>query len=180
MDYFALYDLPESFLPDLDALRTAYHRLSRQTHPDFFADAPPAEQQAALERATHNTDAYATLSDYDRRLAYLLRQHGRLGTGGEAPALAPEFLLAVMDLNEQVMDLEATPDATAAAQAAAAVTTLADDLEAGIAPTLAAYPTLSGAAREAALDRVLAYYLRRRYVVRLREQVARVLDAPQP
>lgn len=173
MTYFELYGLPETFLPDPAALRAAYHQLSRATHPDFFATAPAAEQQAALERATLNTDAYRTLADYDRCLEYILRLHGRL-QAGETPALPPAFLGEMMDLNEQVMDLQLDPDPTAAARAGAAVAALADGLEADIQPTLAAYAALPAAKRPAALDRVLAYYLRRRYVLRLREQVARL------
>ena len=175
MTYFDLYGLPETFRPDPAALRAAYHRLSRETHPDFFAYAPALEQQAALERATRNTDAYRTLADFDRCLEYVLRLHGHL-QAGETPALPPAFLLEMMDLNEQVMDLETDPNPAAAARTAAAVAALAADLEAGIAPTLAAYPTLPPADRPAALTRVLDYYLRRRYVLRLLTQVARPAD----
>ena len=53
----------------------------------------------------------------------------------------------------------------------AASSALADALEAGIQPTLAAYPALPEAERLAALDQVLAYYLRRRYVLRLQGQI---------
>jgi len=178
MTYFELYGLPETFLPDAAVLRAAYHRISRETHPDFFANESAAVQQAALERATRNTDAYRTLADYDRRLEYVLRLHGRLGAGTEAPALPPAFLMEMMDLNEQVMELEFAPDPAAAARTEAAVQALAEELEAGIQPTLTAYPTLPPAERAAALDRVLAYYLRRRYVLRLREQVARLASHP--
>ncbi len=172
MTYFDLYDLPESFLPDPAALRAAYHRLSRETHPDFFANEPPEVQQQVLEKATRNTDAYRTLSDYDRRLEYLLRLHNRLGATGETPALPPAFLLEVMELNEQVMDLQFEPDPAATRRTLDAVAELADSLETAILPTLETYPTLPPDAQAAALDQILAYYLRRRYVLRLREQVA--------
>ena len=170
MTYFNLYGLPETFRPDPAALRTAYHRLSRATHPDFFVTAPPEEQRQALEKATQNTEAYRTLSDYDRCLEYVLRINGYLQVG-ETPPLPPAFLAEVMDLNEQVMDLQLDPDPTAAARAQADVAALADALEAGIQPTLAAYPALPEAERLAALDQVLAYYLRRRYVLRLQGQI---------
>lgn len=174
MTYFELYDLPETFRPDPATLRAAYHRISRDTHPDFFATAPAHEQQAALDRATLNTDAYRTLADPDRCLAYVLRLHGRLGAEGQAPPLPPAFLAEMMDLNEQLMDLQLAPNPTATAQAAAAVDALAADLDAAIRPTLDAYPSLGAADRPAALDHVLEHYLRRQYVRRLREQVARL------
>lgn len=177
MTYFELYGLPETFQPDLAALRAAYHRLSRETHPDFFGTAPAGEQQAALERATQNTDAYRTLADYDRRVEYILRLHGRL-QASDTPALPPDFLMEVMDLNEQVMELQINPDSAAAGRAEAAIMALYEELEASILPTLNAYLTLPEADRPTALDRVLAYYLRRRYVLRLREQAAQLNGQP--
>lgn len=175
MDYFALYGLPESFLPDEAAVRAAYYRLSRETHPDFFGTATPAEQTQALDLATQNTDAFRTLSDYDRRLEYLLRQHGLLADG-QANELPPAFLAEMMELNEQLMELEFDPDPAAIERAKAAVETMANDLEASIRPTLEAYPMLPAAEQATARRRVLDYYLRRRYVLRIRQQVARFAD----
>lgn len=172
MDYFALYGLPESFLPDEAAVRAAYYRLSRETHPDFFGTATPAEQTRALDLATQNTDAFRTLSDYDRRLEYLLRQHGLL-VDGQANDLPPAFLGEMMELNEQLMELEFDPDPAAAEAAKMAVESLANDLEASIRPTLEAYPAMTDPERESARRQVLDYYLRRRYVLRIRQQVAK-------
>jgi len=175
MDYFALYNLPEAFLPDEAALRAAYYRLSRESHPDFFATQPADEQARALDRATLNTDAYRTLSDYDRRLEYILRRHGLL-VEGQTPELPASFLGEMMEINEQLMELEADPDPEAVAKARAAVEELARDLEAGIRPTLEAYPALPEGERAAALRRVLDYYLRRRYVLRIHQQMAKFAD----
>jgi molecular chaperone HscB len=170
--YFELYGLPETFLPDPAALRAAYHRISRETHPDFFATATPAEQQQALELATRNTDAYRTLSDYDRRLEYLLRHHGMLAEG-ETPSLPPAFLGEMMELNEEIMELEFDPDPAAIQRVLTATESRANALEASIQPTLLAYPSLPPPERPAALRQVLDYYLRRRYMLRIREQVAK-------
>ncbi len=170
-DYFALLGLPESFLPDPAALRVAYHRLSRANHPDFFATRPAVEQAAALETATAVTDAYQTLSDYDRRLEYLLRRHGLL-VEGQTAALPPTFLAEMMDLNEQLMELEFDPAPAAVQAVRAAIEEVSNALETSIQPTLTAYPTLPESERPAALAQVLAYYLRRRYVLRIRAQVA--------
>ncbi len=172
MDYFTLYHLPESFLPDPVALRAAYHRLSRETHPDFFATASPADQQQALDLATRNTDAYRTLSDYDRRVEYILRTHGLLDSG-DTPALPPAFLGEMMELNEEIMELEFDPDPAAIQRVVAATELRANALESSIQPTLLAYPTLPPDERPTALRRVLDYYLRRRYMLRIREQVAK-------
>ena len=169
-NYFAFYGLPESFQPDPAALQATYYRLSREYHPDFHATKSPAEQAEMLRLSTLNTDAYRTLADADRRMAYLLSQHGRLEEGKQE-ALPPDFLMEVMELNEQLMEAE-SGDQAAWAALEAEVTALTDTLEAGIAPVLAGYEQLPADHRSAALGQVRTFYLKKRYLLRLRQQLA--------
>ncbi|MFC7669258.1 hypothetical protein ACFQT0_19305 [Hymenobacter humi] len=99
-DYFAFYGLPESFHPDDAALKRQYYAKSRETHPDFHATSSAENQADMLHQATLNTDAYRTLADPDKRMAYILRQHGLLEEGKQEQ-LPPDFLMDMMDLNEQ-------------------------------------------------------------------------------
>ena len=170
-DYFAFYGLPESFLPDEAALKRLYYAKSRETHPDFHATAPAGHQAEMLRQATLNTDAYRTLSDADQRMAYLLRRHGLL-VEGQSEQLPPDFLMDMMDLNEQLMELETAPGPAAVAPVAAQVQALADTLDAGIQPVLAGYAGLPADHRPAALRQVLTYYLKKRYLLRIQRQVA--------
>lgn len=170
-DYFAFYGLPESFLPDEAVLKRLYYARSRETHPDFHATTSAENQAAMLAQATLNTDAYRTLADPDQRMAYLLRRHGLLEEGKQEP-LPSDFLLDMMDLNEQLMELETTPNATAVAQVAADVTALANTLDAGIQPVLAGYEGLPADHRPAALQQIRTYYLKKRYLLRIQQQVA--------
>ena len=172
VNYFAFYHLPEAFVLDEAALKTRYYQLSRELHPDFHAQDTPAEQVEALRLATLNTDAYRTLADPDRRMAYMLSQHGLLEEGSTQNQLPPDFLMEVMELNEQLMELEMAPDAAASAQLEAEVTALADTLDAGIQPVLAGYAGLPADHRPAALTQVKTYYLKKRYLLRLRQQLA--------
>ena len=170
-DYFAFYGLPESFLPDEAALKRLYYAKSRETHPDFHATSSADNQADMLHQATLNTDAYRTLADTDQRMAYLLRQHGLLEEGKQEQ-LPPDFLMDMMDLNEQLMDLEAVPDADAIARVAAEVAALAGALDAGIQPVLAGYEGLPTDHRLAALQQIRTYYLKKRYLLRIQQQVA--------
>ena len=171
-DYFAFYHLPEAFLLDEAALKRRYYQLSRELHPDFHARATPAEQAEALRLSTLNTDAYRTLADADQRMAYLLARHHLLEEGSAQNQLPPDFLMEVMELNEQLMELQLEPDPTATAHVSAEVTALADTLDAGIQPVLAGYPQLPPDHRPAALAQVRTYYLKKRYLLRLRQQLA--------
>ena len=170
-DYFAFYGLPESFLPDEAALKRLYYTRSRETHPDFHATSSPENQAEMLRQATLNTDAYRTLADADQRMAYILRQHGLLEEGKQEP-LPPDFLMDVMDLNEQLMELETAPDAGVQAQVAAEAQALADTLDVGIQPVLAGYEGLPSDHRPAAFQQIRTYYLKKRYLLRIQQQVA--------
>ena len=170
-DYFAFYDLPHSFRPDEAALKRLYYAKSRETHPDFHATTSPENQAEMLRQATLNTDAYRTLSDPDKRMAYLLRQNGLLEEGKQEQ-LPPDFLMDMMDLNEELMELEMDADPAGIAKVATEVTALADTLDAGIEPVLAGYEQLPTDHRPAALQQIRTYYLKKRYLLRIQQQVA--------
>jgi len=171
-DYFAFYGLAESFLLDEAVLKRQYYAKSRETHPDFHATSSSENQAEMLRQATVNTDAYRTLADADQRMAYVLRRHGLLEEGKQEP-LPPDFLADVMDLNEQLMEFEmggaleeSAPGVAAEAQALAAT------LDAGIQPVLAGYEQLPTNHRPAALQQIRTYYLKKRYLLRIQQQVA--------
>jgi len=170
-NYFEFYGLPETFRPDEAALKQKYYALSREYHPDFHATAAPERQQEILQLATLNTNAYRTLSHPDQRMAYVLGQHGLLEEGKQE--LPADFLLEVMDLNEQLMELEFEPDPAAVARVESEVNSLADTLDAGIEPVLAGYAGLPADVRPQALQQVRTYYLKRRYLLRIRESLGK-------
>ena len=170
-DYFDFYGLSESFLPDEAALKRVYYAKSRETHPDFHATSSAENQADMLHQATLNTDAYRTLADADKRMAYILRQHGLLDEGKQEQ-LPPDFLMDMLDLNEQLMDLETAPNLESVAQVRAEVTALASTLDAGIQPVLAGYEGLPADHRPAALQQIRTYYLKKRYLLRIQQQVA--------
>ncbi|UOQ96251.1 co-chaperone Hsc20 [Hymenobacter sp. 5317J-9] len=170
-DYFAFYGIPESFRPDEAALKRRYYAKSRETHPDFHATSSPENQAEMLRQSTLNTDAYRTLADPDQRMAYLLRHHGLLEEGKQEQ-LPPDFLMDMMDLNEQLMELEMEPDPATHTKAATEVQALTETLDAGIEPVLAGYEQLPADHRPAALQQIRTYYLKKRYLLRIQQQLA--------
>lgn len=103
MNYFELFHIPESFLPDKTEVQQQFYRLSKQYHPDFFTQATDEEQQQALEQSALINKAYKTLSNKDLTLAYLLNLKGLL-EDDEKYTLSNEFLMEVMELNEKIME----------------------------------------------------------------------------
>jgi molecular chaperone DnaJ len=78
-DYYEILGVPRD--ADADALKKAYRRLAMRDHPDRNPDDPAAE-----ERFKEASEAYAILSDAEKRRAYDRFGHAGVGAGaGGAP-----------------------------------------------------------------------------------------------
>lgn len=172
MNYFAFYHIPESFLPDEKAIKLRYYELSREYHPDFYANEDLGTQQKILEMSTLNTNAYRTLSDADLRMQYILQEHGLLEEGGKNE-IPGDFLMEMMELNEELMELEFDFDAARLHEVGEKSTGLMAALEIGILPVLQRYPELHGVTKEEALQQVKTYYLKKKYLLRIQETLSK-------
>lgn len=105
MNYFEFYDIPVSFKPDKLLIRKKYIEISRSSHPDFFAGKGDLEKEISLEKSTINTKAYQVLNADEHIIPYVLSVHGMVEEG-EKYTLPQNFLMDMMDINEQLMDLE--------------------------------------------------------------------------
>ncbi len=175
MNYFEFFGLPLSFQVDQAELQRRFYQYSRQYHPDFHTLAEAAEQEKMLELSTLNNQAWKTLSDPDRRMRYVLEIKGLLGDETNQPALPQDFLMTMMDINEGLMDLEFDFDAGKYAATAQAVTGLEKALADDIRPTLAAWTDADGT--EAPLLRIRDFYLKKRYLLRIHENLSKFAPA---
>ena len=106
-DYFAFLGVPRRLQLDPAVLDERFRTLSRQFHPDYFYNAPPAERRASLERSSYLNDAYRTLKQPIARLAYLLEIEGvwtpaDKTDGGGSKQVPPALLEEVFALNEEL------------------------------------------------------------------------------
>jgi molecular chaperone HscB len=110
-DAFQVLGVPQSWHLDAELLAARHLALSRELHPDRFAQASPRERILSLERTTAVNDAYRTLRDPIRRAEYLLRQHGighsdqDIARGRESGGTDPAFLAEIMEIREQMLEL---------------------------------------------------------------------------
>jgi molecular chaperone HscB len=103
-DFFSFLGLPRKLRIDMPDLEQRYRALSRQFHPDYFYNAPPAERRAALEKSSYLNDAYRTLKSPIARVEYLLKLEG-FAAGGPQDAsrhVPPALLEQVFALNEEL------------------------------------------------------------------------------
>src|SRR5687767_15322043 len=106
-DYFAFLGLPRKLTVSAPELERRFRDLSRQFHPDYFYNAPPAERLASLERSSYLNDAFRTLRNPVSRIEHLLAIEGlapATGDGGNA-TVPPSLLEEVFELNEQLDEI---------------------------------------------------------------------------
>lgn len=110
MNYFELFELPVSLQVDKAELNKRYIAVQKKYHPDFFTQANEQEQRDALEQSSLANKGLKILQQPDELIHYVLELKG-LVTAGEKYSLPPDFLMEMMELNEQL-----TADNTAAAR----------------------------------------------------------------
>ncbi|WP_419800449.1 Fe-S protein assembly co-chaperone HscB [Mucilaginibacter sp.] len=165
MDYFEFYGLPESFKIDAAQLKKKFYELSKKYHPDFYASESAEKQQEVLELSTLNNKAYQVLANTDRRVEYILRQHNLLSEGDKYP-LGPDFLMEMMELNEQLMDAD---DEATINRIKTSVKEASDNLELELAGQTRDFEIKDKAGQNEAFKKVLDIYYRKKYLLRITE-----------
>lgn len=169
MNFFEIFGLPVSYRIDESELRKRYFALSRETHPDFHTLSHPLLQESSLDRNTLVTNAYTILKDVDKRLKYILQLKGVLEEE-EKFQLPSGFLMEMMDINEAIDNLMSSPNAGDRAALENQVTQMEDDLLAQVEPAISGFD--SGDHSDANLAAMKSYFMQKRYLWRLRQQLA--------
>ena len=163
MNYFELYEIPVSFRPDQAQVKKQYYALSRKYHPDFFGGTDAAQQQEVLEKSAQVNQAYKVFQSEEATIKYILQLHGLIEEE-EKFQLPPDFLMEVMELNEQVMELD-KEDAAARAALETAIQTLQNNIYEPVEAIMANYQ--EGADTEKELLQVKNYYYQKKYLDRI-------------
>lgn len=174
MNYFEFYDLPISFLLDEAALKKTFYANSKRYHPDFFTLENEERQNEILELSTRNTQAYKTLSDFDRRMKYILELKGVMAEEGKN-TLPQDFLMDMMDINEAIMDLEFDFDETLYQKAINDAQSIENQLFEDIKPVIENYK--DNLTPPTDLEKVKIFFLKKRYLLRILENLSKF--APQ-
>jgi len=167
MNYFDFYGLPETFsLNDTD-VKKKFYQLSKQYHPDFYANEDQAKQQEILELSTLNNKAYQTLANPAKRLEYILRLHNLVSEGAK-PQLPADFLIEMMDINERIMEVDS---ATELGSITAEVLAIEGDMNEELLALTTDYVTLDDTAKESRLNDIANIYFRQKYLLRIKESL---------
>lgn len=162
MDYFELFDIPVSLEVNKGNLSAKYFALQKQYHPDMFAQATEAEQATALELSSMINKAFRTFQQPDENIKYVLQQKGLLEEE-EKYQLSPDFLMEMMDLNEQLMD--AGGDPSVAGRVQLSVEQFKQAIYEPVKTIIANYQ--EGITTKEELLQVKEYYYRKKYLNRI-------------
>lgn len=104
--YFDLFGVPVAV--DEPTLTRRFRELSRQYHPDRWANADAETQTTALDATALLNDAYRTLRDPFLRAEYLLRRESGISLNDlQKTAKPPQELFAqVLELQEALMEYQ--------------------------------------------------------------------------
>jgi len=170
MNYFEFFELPISFKVEAATLKQKFYANSKKYHPDFYTLATEAKQAEILELSTLNNQAYQTLSNFDKRMKYILDLKNALAEEGKNE-IPQDFLMEMMEVNEALMELEFDFDPGVVQKVEQQLKQLEADLYQTIAPVVENYHEDSATATT--LDPIRDYYLKKRYLLRIRENLSK-------
>jgi len=158
MNYFELFNIPVSVTVDKTSLAKKYFELQKKFHPDFFAQEDEVTQEDALEKTSELNKAFKIFKDPDATIQYLLKTKGLLQEEEKYP-LPPDFLMEVMELNENLSE-----------DSAVAIADFEQDIYAAVSNIIEHYNDATASTQD--LLRLKEYYYKKKYLQRILDRIA--------
>lgn len=168
MNYFELFEIPVGFFPDKEEVRKKYHQLSFRFHPDFHTVDSEYSEGEILEKSTEINEAYRILSDTDSTLTYVLRLCNALPEEGKA-SVPQDFLMEMMDFNEEVMELQFEPEQEKIQNLTTKVSDIESELFQEILPNMQSFDFQNQ--NQESLKKITDFYLKKKYLLRLKQNL---------
>src|SRR6185436_7057246 len=166
MNYFELFEIPVQLKVNKDSITAKFFALSKKYHPDYFVKENPEAQAEALERSAALNKAFKTFQNPDETIKYVLQQKGLLEEE-EKYELPKDFLLEVLEINEQLMDAEDTAIASAVRSR---ILNLQTEIYEPVKEIVEHYKEAVTSEKE--LLQVKEYYYKKKYLQRIQQQLA--------
>jgi len=168
MNYFEFYNIPVIFKVDNATLKDIFYANSKKYHPDFYTLESDEKQAEILELSTLNNEAYKTLKDFDKRMKYILDQKGIMKEEGQNK-IPQSFLMDMMEINEALMELEFDYDEVKKNEALNQLKNQENSIYEEVDKIIENYQDDN--TNEEELKAVKDYYLKKRYLLRIRENL---------
>lgn len=164
MNHFELFEIPVSLRPDMQRVKQKFYELSRKYHPDFYTQENDFEQAEALEKSSQVNKAFRVFQSRDETLKYVLQLKGLLEEE-EKFNLPPDFLVEVMELNEQLMEAKMEDDDAAIAKLKSAIAGLEEEIYRPVKHVVENYDEEKTPTED--LLKVKEYYYKKKYLSRI-------------
>lgn len=145
-------------------MKQQYFQLSRTYHPDFFGNASDDEKNEALEKSSQVNKAFKIFNSEGETIKYVLQLKGLLQEE-EKYELPKNFLMEMMELNEELMDAKMEGDVHKIEK----VTSGIGDWESGIKKEVETILSTATVENLAQIDllKVKEYYFKKKYLNRI-------------
>jgi molecular chaperone HscB len=170
MNYFEFYNIPVSFFPDEEEVKRQFYLNSKKYHPDFFVNEPKDKQDEILQLSTINNEAYKTLSSLEKRVEYILELNGLISEG-EKYTLPQDFLMEMMEINEEIMELGPKPDEEKLAVIKSKVAVTEKEINEELMKVLKEFDSLKTEANSSILLKIKDIYYRKKYLLRIKDSL---------
>jgi molecular chaperone HscB len=166
MNYFEIFDIPVQLKVNPALLSKKFFELSREHHPDYVANESDEVQAEALERSALLNKAWKTFQDPDATIKYVLQEKGLLEEE-EKYELPREFLMEILEINEQLMEMDGTTDRS---QLSSIITQLSSDIYEPVKEIVENYK--DGVTTGEELLQVKEYYYKKKYLDRISRELS--------
>lgn len=166
MNYFELFELPVTLKVNTATLSGKFFELSKKYHPDYFINEEDQAQAEVLEKSALLNKAWKIFQNPDETIKYVLQLKGLLEEE-EKYELPPDFLMEVLEINEQLMDAD---EPAIKAELESSVNNLQNEIYEPVKEMVENYKESSFSEKD--LLQVKAYYYKKKYLDRIRRQLA--------
>ncbi|MCL4151218.1 UNVERIFIED_CONTAM: hypothetical protein GTU68_009151 [Idotea baltica] len=170
VNYFKHFGLDWQFDLDLVELKKKFLIKSRELHPDFHTDKSESEQEAILAKSSYNNSAFKVLKNPYSRFKYLLTLH-KVDFEESKQSLPQMFLMEMMDFNEKLMDAQMESDQSQISSLIKELEKIEKSLFSGVSSILKGYKP--DEITESELISLQEYYFKKKYLLRIRENLDR-------
>ncbi len=167
MNYFELFEIPVQLRVDKASLPKKYFELSRRYHPDYFVNENPEARADSLEKSALLNKAFKTFQHPDETIKYVLKLKSLLEEA-EKYELPPDFLMEVLEINEELMEMGA--DKTVVPKLEIRIDQLEEGIYEPVKEIVEHYK--EGVTTQKELLQVKEYYYKKKYLARIRKELS--------